>query len=209
MSTPGLAANPNFKILAPREIEDAKIAEEKCKKAKFIQFFLHGFVLRIKGEVEASANNTLKKIVYELAKLLRIIPEDLDDSSDYNTEAKTRTYFARFLIAGFKSLQMRIKLKLGDAAAFLEGILENDRIKFGDVYDLVDALGKFLEESEFIRWYDNVPWIHEFVTALHQFAFADLEIGLVHKNFSSSIRMETVGIQQLFDLSMMGMQNDD
>lgn len=198
----GLAGDPlGFKIIAPRTLEENE-AEEKCKRAKIIKFLLHGFVFRLKGEIHSSAGDTVKKMLFELAKAMDILPEKTHYSRDNGNN-----YLIRFIIAGFKSLQMRLKLNLGDAESFLEAILQNQSLVFGDVYDLIDSLGRMMEESEFLLWYDNVPWIHEFVTALHEFAFADAEIGLVHKNFSTSVRIETLGVRDLFDAAMMNMYN--
>lgn len=207
MRLPGMTGPPrDIKINPPREMEEDH-AGEAYKKAQLLRFFVNGFVFRLKGEIQTRAKPALQKLLIELAKLLRLFPKKDDyDSSDDGDVKKDETYLFRYLIAGFKSLQMRIKLKLGDAEAFIASLLEEIQIKFGDVYDLVDAVGMIMVESKFLLWYDNVPWVHELVGAIHDLAFADMEIGLVHKNFTSSLRIVTCGIQELFDSAMQNME---
>ena len=170
-----------------------------------IKVFLEGFALRLKGEVASAAIPSIKLLLVQLLKALDIIRINNDDSSD---EGPAKDMLPVFLIAGLKSLQMRLKLNLGDAQEFLESLLQDNRIKFGDVVDLIDQVGVAMENSEFLNWYDNVPWIHEFINAFRELAFADVEIGLTHKSFSTSIRAETSGIRELFEAAMQGMETD-
>ena len=185
----------------------AKIAKEQTEKyyreSSILKFILNGFAFRLKGEVDASAATSLKKLYFEGAKASRMV-----DSNTYNDGRPKYDLMTRFLVAGFKSLQIRLKLNLGDAHALLESVLMDGNIKFGDMFDLVDCVGKLMEESEFIHWYDNVPWVQEMVNAFQEFAFADIEIGLTHKNFSTSVRLETQGFRELFESAMNGMVND-
>lgn len=77
-----------------------------------------------------------------------------------------------------------------------------------DGADLVDEIGIMLSKSRLIDYYDNVPYIRQFIDALHDIGRADIEIGITNEYMSSSFSFFTEGFKELFDLIMQGMVDE-
>lgn len=77
-----------------------------------------------------------------------------------------------------------------------------------DVLDLIDELGVLFERSHVIREYDNKPFVRDFIDALHDYANANIELGLTCDSFTLSGSIQTEGLKELFDHIMTGMVDE-
>lgn len=103
----------------------------------------------------------------------------------------------------FKGAQIRVKLSEDETYKIAkEGLI---KVPLPDAADLVDEIGSWLSTSRIIEYYDNVPYIRQFIDALHDLAKADIEIGITTENVTFSLCFFTEGLKELFDLIMQGM----
>ncbi len=136
-----------------------------------------------------------KRGVSALRKMITSIISDLDGA------LSDQTY--KFMALAFKGLQMRLRMTDDETYHMVKEHFSN--VALPDGIDLVDAIGKYLSDSRIIEYYDNVPYIREFIDALHEYAKADIEIGVHGEKFTCSIGGFTEGIKELFDLVLQGM----
>ena len=111
----------------------------------------------------------------------------------------------KFAAMAFKGAQIRVKLSEDETYKIAKEGLAN--VPLPDAADLVDEIGSWLSTSRIIEYYDNVPYIRQFIDALHDLAKADIEIGMTTENVTFSLCFFTEGFKELFDLIMQGMAN--
>ena len=111
----------------------------------------------------------------------------------------------KFIGMAFKGAQMRIKLSEDETYKMAIEALGNTPLP--DAADLVDEIGTWLSNTRIIEYYDNVPYIRQFIDALHELAKADIEIGMTSEHITCSLNFFSEGFKELFDLIMQGMND--
>jgi len=111
-----------------------------------------------------------------------------------------------FACIALRGLIMKVKLSDKDLFEIVKKIFERGILKLPDGADVIDEIGMFLSNSRLIEYYDNVPYIREFVEALHEHALADIEFGVTFDKASASISIKTEGVKELHDEIMAGMK---
>lgn len=158
-------------------------------KSSLLRLILCGAALRIYVDTTKMGKVALRKFLTSYA------------ISDWLALFSDKTF--RFITLAFRGLQMRMKLADELTYNLVKDLLHD--VPIPDGVDLVDAVGKSMSESNFIGQYDNVPFIREFIDALHDFGKADFEFGIHSEAFTFSFGGFTEGIKELFDLVIQGM----
>jgi hypothetical protein len=156
--------------------------------SNLLKLIMHGFALRLKADV---AKKYLKQIRKRLIKIIgpfltMIFPERI----------------ANFCIKAVRGFQARVKMSPEETYSIFK--THFDGIDLPDAADLIDELGLFSAEAGWIKYYDNVPFIKHMVDSLHDTAICDIEVGYTSEQRTFSLKFQTKGIKELFDLIMAG-----
>ncbi len=114
---------------------------------------------------------------------------------------------SKFLFLAIRGIQMRIKMSPEQTYNILRDDFSDKKEFAADAIDLVDEIGLFLSDNRLIDYYDNVPFIHEFINTFHEFAVSDIELGVSSPKFTMSASFQSAGFKELFDLVLDGMQD--
>lgn len=156
--------------------------------------FFSGAAFRFSFDVSKRAMSVVKKFLSNYVK----------ENSHQLGDEKT----LKFLLLAIRGIQMRIKMSPEQTYKILKEQVYGKDIFAADAIDLIDEIGLFLSESRFIDYYDNIPFIQEFINSVHAYAWSDIEIGISSPKFTISSSIQTSGIKNLFDLVIQGMQED-
>jgi hypothetical protein len=163
-----------------------------------LRLVLSGFAFRLKGEVSAQYLKAARDWVYgELQKPSKSfeVLHALDDK------------LLRFAAFSLNGISMRLNLSEEETyKLFLDSFPRT--ANWPDAVDLIDELGILAERARMIREYDNKPFFREFIDALHDYAKANIELGLTCESFTLSGSFQTEGLKELFDHIMTGMVDE-
>lgn len=132
-----------------------------------------------------------------LPSVRQIFSEFLVDSSGRHDK------LLDFLSLAFKGISMRVKLTENETYEMMKNLFGDKPLP--DAADLVDELGMMISHLRLIEYYDNVPYIREFVDAIREYAKANIEFGVTYEKATASISFQTEGVKETFDLIMAGM----
>lgn len=107
-----------------------------------------------------------------------------------------------FVVKALKGFQLRVKLSADETYSLLKTNFEG--VELPDAVDLVDELGLMANELDWFKMYDEMPFVKDFVDALHDFAHCDIEMGYTSEQRTFSFSFHTKGIKEIFDLIMQG-----
>ena len=169
-------------------VKDPKKLKEMNEKSNLFKLITHGFAFRLKADI------TRKYLKEVRARVFKIFGNFI------NTLFPDK--MANFFLKAFKGLQVRVKLSHEETY----GLFQNSIGEFDlpDAVDLIDEIGMAAHEYKWVRAYDNMPFVKEFVDALHELGQCDLEVGYTSPQRTFSANLHTQGIKELFDNVLKG-----
>lgn len=168
--------------------DDPLLAKELNDKSNLLRVGLCGAAVRARVEINKTCVNSVRD------QVLGLLQSDLSWKNDK---------FTKFLISAFRGFSMRLKLSENESYNMAKDMFEGKTLP--DAADLVDEFGTILSETRLIEYYDNVPYIREFIDALHDYCKCNMELGLATQHITFSLSFATEGCKELFDLIMQGM----
>lgn len=169
-----------------KESENEAFMKDLNEQGAVLKLFLCGFAFRVAATLD---KDTIANIT--------------DDFLSTGTDR-----ISNYLALAFKGLNMRVKLSNEDTYQLAVERLKANNIDVPDAADLVDALGLFLtEETDLLQMYDNMPFVRDFLDALHDLAKTDIEAGYFSEKLLIQASFKTEGFKDLFDQLMEGMSD--
>jgi len=165
-------------------------SEKMKEETNLLKHLLGGAAVRGRVDISRQSLHRVREMIAEIVVRSRYKNDKLLD----------------FLVMAFRGVAMKVKLSDNDTYSFVSKVLNRNKGAFPDGADIVDEIGMLLSNTRLIEYYDNVPYIREFVDALREHARASIEFGLTFDKATASISLQTEGIKELFDHIMAGMQ---
>ena len=178
--------------------QDQAKLKEINDKSNLLRLFLSGFAFRLKGEVSAQYLKAGRDWIYkELQK----------PSKQFDLLQALDQKLLRFAAFALNGISLRVNLSEEETFnLFLDSFPRT--ANWPDALDLIDELGVLVERMRLIREYDNTPFFRAFIDALHDYAKANIEVGLTCESFTLSGSFQTEGLKELFDHIMTGMVDE-
>lgn len=168
---------------------DPKESKSINEKSNLLKLIFCGAAFRVRCEVKKTALPQIRSLVYETLH---------QDNNQLSSDK-----FLAFIMMAFKGFAMRVKLSEEETLRMVKEYFEGRALPDGA--DLVDEIGSLLSTSRLIEYYDNVPFIREFIDGLHKYARCNIELGMHIQSTTASFHFSTEGVKELFDLIMEGM----
>ena len=158
------------------------------QNSNLFKLITHGLAFRLKIDI---AKKFLKEARTKILGVTKSFIDSVLSDKVFN-----------FCLKAIKGLFIRIKLSPQETYGLLHSSF--GELDLPDAADLVDELGMMANEAKLVHYYDNTPFIKEFIDALHDYGQCSFEFGYSSTQRTFGINVYTQGIKELFDTLMQG-----
>ena len=158
------------------------------QKSNLFKLILHGFAFRFKADI---SSNYLKEVRHRIIGVGKNSIDTMIPDKALN-----------FCIKAVKRLHLKVKMSPEETYAQFKDLFKD--LDFPDTADLIDEIGHTASQFKFAHYYDNTPFVKDFIDAIHELAKCDIEFGYSSPQRTFGLNFQTEGIKELFDQVMLG-----